>query len=529
MLMNGPASMVLTIARAEQVRDKNCGSRYVLYHVYVDGYPLCRLRYRQFSFLHQQLCRKRILSDAAVASFPTKSLLPLGDGDVEVRREALQQYLQLISQDTMLLHNHVFTGFVLSAQFESYRIDCQIDVPSCVQLEVHLADGSVIKLSITPDLHTDTVLELLARELILPVELTYHFSLFFVSYLPNEMRFLRRLSNLESPYISFQYMRTAEIYRETSSGENSFSSEHSTLRIVLLKSSWDISLESQICASDVVLNLLYAQRVREFQWRWADVDPDSRHQLSVLQNRGEKLRFIERFSTLSDYGHVHFDECFMSDGDAECHVKVSVGFCHLVIKECGERRAVGRVVHTFEMSNIRCWSLGQRSSVDEDSSGNKPTSPDNHLSFHYRDSAATMRWCTLRSHQAMFMAHCLNSLAEEIMRSRRGHAVLRPCDQPHCTSYRYMTREGQVLALNLSTITPLAATNSSNLREQPARGEDAWRKQVFRFRTLVDRLSANVDMHASENQRCDESRDVNCSLPRIKRQDVFDGIEDSDL
>ena len=110
---------------------------------------------------------------------------------------------------------------------------------------------------------TDAVLEQVCKELNIPEDLIYCFSLFLIRRDEDgDITIVRKLQDFESPYISQKALSAME---EAASENSGFAGP---LKIVLRKSSWDASLDDRLLAEQPTLNLLFIQTVVDMERGW---------------------------------------------------------------------------------------------------------------------------------------------------------------------------------------------------------------------------------------------------------------------
>ena len=95
------------------------------YNIHINGTFHCTVRYRQLYSLHEQL--KKEFGSAFLPPFPPKKILNLTPAQTEERRRSLEKYILALSQDTNVLNNDVFNGFLVSAQNETQRAGGSMD------------------------------------------------------------------------------------------------------------------------------------------------------------------------------------------------------------------------------------------------------------------------------------------------------------------------------------------------------------------------------------------------------------------
>ena len=124
-------------------------------------------------------------------------------------------------------------------------------------LDVFLMNEHKVSVTILTVEQTDVVLEQVCKELNIPEDLMYCFSLFLIRRDEDgDITIVRKLQDFESPYISQKALSAME----ESSDNTGFAGP---LKIVLRKSSWDASLDDRLLVEQPTLNLLFIQTVVE--------------------------------------------------------------------------------------------------------------------------------------------------------------------------------------------------------------------------------------------------------------------------
>jgi len=398
------------------------GGAYTCYRLHINGVYHCLVRYRQLHTLH--LALRREFAAPSLPAFPPKKLFQLTEGQVEERRLMLEKYLQVVSQDPRISNSQTFNTFLLAAQQETRR-----ERSENVTLDVFLMNEHKVSVMILTVEQTDAVLEQVCKELNIPDELVYCFSLFLIRRDEDgDITIVRKLQDFESPYISQKALSAME-----TSDNTGFAGP---LKIVLRKSSWDASLDDRLLAEQPTLNLLFIQTVVDMERGWVLPSADTRQQLALMQARGAKRQYMEVARTLPFYGFLVFRPCITDHPEEHTQVTVSLGRASLNMRlhtPSGETKEV-----SFKVTRMRCWRIMTASeSRDQASIGLlRPEHSRLELSFEYLVTTDRLEWITVVSHQAILMSMCLQSMVEELVRIRGGESD--PARVTRCEAKRHL-------------------------------------------------------------------------------------------
>ncbi|KAM6433904.1 sorting nexin-17 isoform 1-T1 [Rhynochetos jubatus] len=399
------------------------GAAYVAYNIHVNGVLHCRVRYSQLLGLHEQL--RKEYGATVVPAFPPKKIFTLTPAEVEQRREQLEKYMQAVRQDPTLGGSETFNGFLRKAQQETQQIPTEE-----VALEVLLANGQRVKVTVLTSDQTEDVLEAVASKLDLPDELVGYFSLFLVRETKDgAFSFVRKLQEFELPYVSVSSLRSPEF------------------RIVLRKSYWDSSYDDDVMEHRVGLNLLYAQvrggprgpapppgpapspasasrqTVSDIEHGWIVVNKEQHRQLKSLQEKVSKKEFIRLAQTLKYYGYLKFEPCVTDFPEKGCHVVVGAGNNELnfQVRLPNEQVKEG----SFKVTRMRCWRVTSSVPMGNGPSGGSPGRGEVklELAFEYLMSKDRLQWVTITSPQAIMLSICLQSMVDELMVKKSGGSI----------------------------------------------------------------------------------------------------------
>uniref|UniRef100_A0A6A7FSN0 Sorting nexin-17 n=2 Tax=Hirondellea gigas TaxID=1518452 RepID=A0A6A7FSN0_9CRUS len=345
--------MHFSIPDTQELTDNN-GSTYLAYNLQANGWQHCSLRYRQLLHLHQML--QHDLPSNLLPSFPPKRLFPLSASQVEERRQALEKYVLALSQETRVLLNHNFNGFLACAQHESYTGGGAVEE---VPIQVYLMNGQRIIINGTDAMQSQHLLQKVCNQISLSLELMNDFALFIVRKKDNELRLVKKLQNFECPYISLKSLRGSH-------------------RIVLRKNYWVSSSfycdEERVISDLVGLGLVYGQVVAEVQFGWLLVSDEQHQILAQLQASGQKREYLKFASSLSNYGSLLFGPCIADFPVPNTKIYIAVGNNELSFR-VKEFQKNSILEGNFRVTRIRCWRISTHQ-TGEDAVGSPADSPD---------------------------------------------------------------------------------------------------------------------------------------------------------
>lgn len=474
--------MHFSIPDTQEYKDEN-GSTYVAYNIHINGVFHCAVRYKQLHSLNEQL--KKVHQD--LPSFPSKKLLPLNPSQVEERRALLEKYIQLISQNSKILSDEVFNGFLLNAQQET-----QNQKQEDVELDIYLMNGQKVSIKILSTLQTDDVLETVASAVNLPAEYVFYFALFLVKKeQEDEFSVVRRMQDFESPFISLKATKGPH-------------------KIFIRKSYWDPMFDDDLIGDPVAMNLLYVQAVSDVERRWIITNKETQRQLASLQAKGSKKEYLRLARTLKFYGYLQFKPSMTDFPVANSRVVVSAGNRELIFRFQGNNDQIKE--YSFKVTRMRCWRVTTSKSSETDNSCGE--GPHLELSFQYLLNKDQLQWITVNSAQAILMSVCLQGMVEELLMKKNGSKMRKPNDRIRKGSWSYMKRDGSSHQICVSRSPSTDTVSDGSVSEfKPNQKESSVKK-------LQEKLSS-VSMKSSVRS---------ASSPKsFVENDVFEGIGDEDL
>lgn len=166
------------------------------FNIHINGTFHCCLRYKQLHSLNEQL--RRSLPTLTLPAFPSKKLLPLTPHQVELRRHAIERYIQLIGQDPVFSKSELLRCFLLSAQQESTFTESRETT-----VDVFLMNGFRIDVNCYTVECSSKVLAKACHN----IDVRPEYASYLALYLMRKERdggvtLVRRLMDFEAPYIS---------------------------------------------------------------------------------------------------------------------------------------------------------------------------------------------------------------------------------------------------------------------------------------------------------------------------------------
>ncbi|XP_071804503.1 sorting nexin-17-like [Asterias amurensis] len=400
-------------------------SNYTGYNLHVNGVFHCSLRYSQLHDFNEQIKKEFGTGFLGAQKFPPKKILSLNQQDIEERRQKLEKYVQLVSQDQRVANSDLFNGFLLSAQKETRK-----EKPVEAKLDVFLMNGHKITVNIMSMDQTDDVLEAVASEIGLKSDLVFYFALFLVKKDEEDERgtIVRRLQDFESPFISLK----------SAAGKN---------KIVLRKNYWDANYDDDLIADSVGLQLLYVQVVNDIERGWVQANPDQIKRLETLKSKGSRKEYLQFARTLKDYGFIQFKPCTVNYPAINTPAVVSAGNRELVFRLRLESGACKE--GSFKITRMRCWRI----TLVKEGEDTKEDPSQLELAFEYLIGKDKLRWIVITSDQAILMSLSLQDMVDELLLFKRGGRIKRPHDRVKGPERQFKGRDGGVIVAS-STSSP---------------------------------------------------------------------------
>ncbi|XP_055372640.1 sorting nexin-17 [Condylostylus longicornis] len=431
--------MHFSIPDTQDFYNERNGTSYTGYNIHINGIFHCCLRYKQLHNFNEQL-KKRIAhiiptklsnsysklqfgnescadSNATAATvgpngkqhykkicirlpeFPPKKLLPLSQSQLEIRRYALERYIQLLGQDPIISKTDMLFTFLLNAQQESAGIEQRTTT-----LETYLMNGYRIEINCLTTDASSKILEIACQNIGLPNEMIHYFSLYLMRKENDDnIALVRKLMDFESPYISQRLL--------------------SDCQIVIRKCYWDPCYDIQLMQDKIALNLLYIQTVSDIEKDWIIVSPDIKAQLRSLQDRGNKKEYLDIARKLPSYGCIQFSKASVDYPEPNTCANIVVGNSELSIRITDGLK----IQETkFKVTRMRCWRVTTTHNVDDSqdipsNSTKEFISQSLELSFEYLMNKDSLRWIVINSENAMLMSVCLQGMVDELINQKEGN------------------------------------------------------------------------------------------------------------
>ncbi|XP_046577803.1 sorting nexin-17-like isoform X2 [Haliotis rubra] len=393
--------MHFSIPDTQECKDDS-GSSFTSYNMYINGVFHCSVRFRQLHQFHEQL--KKEFGASSLPPFPPKKFLPLGPPQVEERRNMLEHYVQLVSQDTEIANSERFNGFLLSAQQETQKEEAER-----VTLDVFLMNGHKIVVNILSTDQTEDVLEKVASQIEIPDQYVYYFGIFLVRKEEGgDNSIVRKFQDFESPYISLKAANKEGVHR-----------------IVLRKSFWDSSFDDDLLDDKITMNLLYVQTVSDIERQWILATKDQLKHLATLNQKGSKKEYLRLTRTLKYYNYIQFRPCTTDYPNPNSRVLIAAGN-----KELNFRVQVDNQMKegSFKITRMKCWRI-TTTFPDDQEEGSKDSKPNLELSFEYLMARDSLKWITITSEQAMLMSMSLQAMVDELIMKKQGRKFKKPSDR----------------------------------------------------------------------------------------------------
>ncbi|CAF0730719.1 unnamed protein product [Brachionus calyciflorus] len=404
--------MHFSISETEECKDET-GS-YTLFKISINGAHHCSVRYSQLHNLDEQL---RSEFGELVPSFPPKKMFALSTKAKDDRRFQLEKYLQLISQIQKIMNSDCIINFFTNAQKELYR-----EAETDAELTVYLMNYEKLTVSIKSYEQTEDVLEKIMQKLGMNQNYVFYFGIFLVKKDDEDsIKIVRKLQDFESPYISLKNANKIEKHR-----------------LVIRKSFFDLSYESDLYDDSVAMNLLYYQAIDELSRSLIVPDNSSVRQLEQLQAKNSIREFLRLIVTQKNYGFMSFKSCISNYPEANTKVNVLMG--NRVLKLIWKNQSQEEEF-PFKITRVKCWKV---TGIPNYESSSK-ISTHLELSFEYLFSKDKMTWITLKTEQAILISMSLQTMVDEILLKKDGKRLKRPSDRHKVRATPFLTRNKSLI------------------------------------------------------------------------------------
>ncbi|XP_033100684.1 sorting nexin-17-like [Anneissia japonica] len=408
--------MHFSIPDTEEFTSEN-GSTYTGYHLHVNGVEHSTLRYSQLHDFNEKLKKEFGSEVINHFKFPPKKLLGLNPAQKEERREKLEHYIQLLSQDARVANSDVFNGFLISAQKETEK-----GIPESVELNVYLMNGHKITVDIMSTDQAEDVLEAVASKIELPDQFVYYFGLYLVKKDESTAgSIVRKIHDFESPYISL-------------------SSSKGPHRIVVRKSYWDPVFDDDLKEDRVAMNLLFIQAVSDVDRGWVSANKEQLRHLDSLKKKNLRKEYLQEVRRMKYYNYIQFKPCTADYPEENVPVTVHGGNREIIFRV---RTADGSFKEgTFKITRMRCWRITSSQEGNSDAL---------ELSFEYLMAKDTLQWITVRTPEAILMSLSLQGMVDELIMCKKGLKMKKPSDRIKGPQRQYKGRDGGIIITRSTT------------------------------------------------------------------------------
>ncbi|XP_071941803.1 sorting nexin-17-like [Antedon mediterranea] len=465
--------MHFSIPDTEEFTSEN-GSTYTCYHLHVNGVEHSMLRYSQLHDFNEKLKKEFGSEIINNFKFPPKKLLGLNQIQKEERREKLEHYIQLLSQDARVANSDVFNGFLISAQKETEK-----GIPESVELNVYLMNGHKITVDIMSTDQAEDVLEAVATKVELSEQYVYYFGLYLVKKDESSaFSIVRKIHDFESPYISL----------------NSAKGPH---RIVVRKSYWDPVFDDDLKEDRVAMNLLFIQAVNDVEREWVVCSKEQRRNLDTLKRKNSRKEYVKEVRSMKFYNYIKFKPSISDYPEENVPVVVHAGNREIIFTV---RTPDGSYKEgTFKITRMRCWRI---------TSANEDNSKSLELSFEYLMAKDSLKWITIKTEDAILMSLCLQGMVDELIMCKKGLKMKKPSDRIKGPQRQYKSRDGGII-ITRSTTNNAAAIPDPPVLQKPQEIHSDQKKNSEKMHSTLPPKSRGAAAHI-ENE-------------------IFEGIGDDDL
>ncbi|RMZ97406.1 sorting nexin-17-like [Brachionus plicatilis] len=387
----------------------NESGTYTLFKVSINGAHHCSVRYSQLHNLNEQLKNE---FGELIPDFPPKKLFSLNSKGVEERRNQLEKYLQIISQNQIVMNSDCLVDFFTNAQQEMFP-ENEFDV----DLVVYLMNYQKVVVNIKSHDQTENVLEKIMDELGLEKNNVYYFGIYLVKKDEvDSIKIVRKIQDFESPYISLQNANKSEKHR-----------------LIIRKSYFELSFEAELYFDKVAIDLLYYQAVDELEKGQIIPDNESIRSLEQLKNRDLKLEFIKLIASQKFYGFMHFRSCIVNYPEANIKANLKIGKRSIIILY-DTKNTEEEIV--LKITRIKCWKVSGMNTYE---SGNQ-VATQLELSIEYLSAKNKLTIINIQTDQAILISTSVQTMVDEILLKKDGKKIKRPSDRQRAKATQFLTR-----------------------------------------------------------------------------------------
>ncbi|XP_012820282.2 sorting nexin-31 isoform X4 [Xenopus tropicalis] len=377
--------MHICIPVTEELQD-TLGCRFVLYSVYLEGFLLCKVRYKDLHLWNEQIYR---VFGNRLPKFPPKYYLAMTKAMTNERRLQLEQYLQQIVSDPVVTSSEIFMEYFKKLQMDTFNMPT-------VQLilRIYMPDGAAVELDVQTSDSAERVLEAALFKLGVSRELGEYFSL-FITHKEAKGPFtvlslvVKRIAGFELPFLTIWNL------------------EDDQFQIEVRKWYMNPSNDAMLMGSTEAIDLLYLQAVQEFQMEWTRPTKDQQQKLQHCLKQQNKLKFLELMKTVEYYGYLHITSCTSDYPECDSEVTIWVGnnemSCHFY--------SPGGHAENLRLSikDLICWNVTLLPKKQEVMS---PNHQHLELKFDYQQGSS-LKCITIHTEQAFLLSSCLKKMLSE--------------------------------------------------------------------------------------------------------------------
>ncbi|KAM9308446.1 sorting nexin-31 [Gastrophryne carolinensis] len=270
--------MHVSIPLTEELQD-SFGGQYVLYSVYLEGFILFKVRYRDLHFWHERA--ERIFGNR-LPLFPPKHYLAMTKSMAEERRTKLEHYLQEVISDPVVSSSEIFIEFFQKLQMQTIKMPLVK-----LTLNVYLPDGRKVQVDGQSSDTAERVLEASMYKLGLSRELKEYFSLFVTHKKGNgDFSVVKRIAHFEIPFITI------------------WNINDDNFQIDIRKWYMDPNTDAMLMGCEAAIDFLYCQAVQELEMNWSSPTEEQRTTLQEYISTDNKFKFLELMQQVEHYGYL---------------------------------------------------------------------------------------------------------------------------------------------------------------------------------------------------------------------------------
>ncbi|XP_018414754.1 PREDICTED: sorting nexin-31 [Nanorana parkeri] len=368
--------MHVNIPVTEELVD-DLGGRYVLYSVYLEGFILFKVRYKELHFWDEQMHR---IFGNRLPLFPPKYYLMMTKSMAEERRTMLERYLQEIVSDPVVSNSEIFIVYLKKFQLGK--------MPTVKLIfNVYLPDGNHVKVDGQSSDTAERVLEAALYKLGVSRELKEYFSL-FITHKESAGAFtvIKRIAHFEIPFVTIW-----NIHNES-------------FQIDIRKWYMDPSTDVMLMGCTAAIDLLYCQAVQELEVNWSRPTEEQRQRLQHFTKTDNKVKFLELMQEVEHYGYVVLGPCTANLTEKSGAITVAVGSIKLSCSSENEH-------FCLPINLITGWHVNMH--VQTEKSNSHPFE----FKLEYKQGQQRT-WITIWTEQAFLLSSCLKkTLSEQPMTS----------------------------------------------------------------------------------------------------------------